>query len=213
MKQITKWWAPAVLSFFLIAPNICISKETITKTSAIQVIKDFNSTLLHVMKNAKSLNYSGRYETLKPVLVKAFDFSFMIKYAVGQPWKALTKDPKQKLIEAFTDFTIATYADRFNGYSGEKIEIKNKQDGPRGTKLVKTELVKQDGSVIKLNYLLRKNERGWQIIDIFLKGSISELATKRSEYNATVKKNGLNGLIERIKEKTVLIKAQNVKSK
>ena len=125
----------------------------------------------------------------------------------------LLEDPKQKLIEAFSDFTIATYADRFNGYSGEKIEIKNKQDGPRGTKLVKTELVKQDGSVIKLNYLLRKNERGWQIIDIFLKGSISELATKRSEYNATVKKNGLNGLIERIKEKTVLIKGQNVKSK
>ena len=60
---------------------------------------------------------------------------------------------------------------------------------------------------------MRKNERGWQIIDIFLKGSISELATKRSEYNATVKKNGLNGLIARIKERTVAIKAQNSKSK
>ena len=212
MKQITKLWAPAVLSFFLIASNVCVAEETTTKTSAIQVIKNFNSTLLHVMKNAKSLEYIGRYKTLKPVLVKAFDFSFMIKYAVGQPWKALTEDPKQKLIEAFTDFTIATYADRFNGYSGENIETKNKQDGPRGTKLIKTELVKKDGTVIRLNYLLRKNERGWQIIDIFLKGSISELATKRSEYNNIVKKNGLNGLIKRIKEKTVAIKTQNVKS-
>ncbi len=213
MKQITKLWAPAVLSFFLIAPSVCASDETTTKTSAIQVIKDFNSTLLHVMEHAKTLDYSGRYKTLKPVLVKTFDFSFMIQYAVGRPWKTLTTDPKQKLIEVFTDFTIATYADRFNGYSGEKIEIRNKQDGPRGTKLIKTELVKKDGSVIRLNYLLRKNEHGWQIIDIFLKGSISELATKRSEYNATVKKNGLNGLIERIREKTVAIKTQNVKSK
>ena len=169
--------------------------------------------LLHVMKHAKSLDYIGRYETLKPVLIKTFDFSFMIKYAVGQPWKTLQTEPKQKLIEAFTDFTIATYADRFNGYSGEKIKTKNQQDGPRGTKLIKTELVKKDGSVIKLNYLLRKNERGWQIIDIFLKGSISELATKRSEYNATVKKYGLNSLIGRIKEKAVAIKTQNVKSK
>ena len=92
------------------------------------------------------------------------------------------------------------------------IETKNKQDGPRGTKLIKTELVKKDGTVIRLNYLLRKNERGWQIIDIFLKGSISELATKRSEYNNIVKKNGLNGLIKRIKEKTVAIKTQNEKS-
>ena len=192
---------------------MCVSEETTTKTSAIQVIKDFNSMLLHVMKHAKSLDYIGRYETLKPVLIKTFDFSFMIKYAVGQPWKTLQTEPKQKLIEAFTDFTIATYADRFNGYSGEKIKTKNEQDGPRGTKLIKTDLVKKDGSVIKLNYLLRKNERGWQIIDIFLKGSISELATKRSEYNATVKKYGLNSLIGRIKEKTVAIKTQNVKSK
>lgn len=192
---------------------MCVSEETTTKTSAIQVIKDFNSMLLHVMKHAKSLDYIGRYETLKPVLIKTFDFSFMIKYAVGQPWKTLQTEPKQKLIEAFTDFTIATYADRFNGYSGEKIKTKNQQDGPRGTKLIKTELVKKDGSVIKLNYLLRKNERGWQIIDIFLKGSISELATKRSEYNATVKKYGLNSLIGRIKERAVAIKTQNVKSK
>ena len=192
---------------------MCVSEETTTKTSAIQVIKDFNSMLLHVMKHAKSLDYIGRYETLKPVLIKTFDFSFMIKYAVGQPWKTLQTEPKQKLIEAFTDFTIATYADRFNGYSGEKIKTKNQQDGPRGTKLIKTELVKKDGSVIKFNYLLRKNERGWQIIDIFLKGSISELATKRSEYNATVKKYGLNSLIRRIKEKAVAIKTQNAKSK
>ena len=213
MKQITKLWAPAVLSFFLIVPSVCVSEETTTKTSAIQVIKDFNSMLLHVMKHAKSLDYIGRYETLKPVLIKTFDFSFMIKYAVGQPWKTLQTEPKQKLIEAFTDFTIATYADRFNGYSGEKIKTKNQQDGPRGTKLIKTELVKKDGSVIKFNYLLRKNERGWQIIDIFLKGSISELATKRSEYNATVKKYGLNSLIGRIKERAVAIKTQNVKSK
>ena len=76
---------------------------------------------------------------------------------------------------------------------------------------IKTELIKTDGTAIRLNYLLRKNSKGWQIIDIFLKGSISELATKRSEYTATIKKDGLEGLVRRITEKTATIKKQRAK--
>ena len=38
-------------------------------------------------------------------------------------------------------------------------------------------------------------------MDIFLKGSISELATKRSEYNMTVKREGFEGLVSKINAK------------
>ena len=211
MKKLGSFWTIAVLSLLLIAPSGRASEETAIKDTATKVIESFNSTLIDVMKQAKNLKYLGRYTQLEPMLTKTFDFSFMIKYAVGQPWNSLAKDQKQKLINSFTNFTIATYADRFNGYSGEIIKIRNQQDGPRGTKVIKTELIKTDGTAIKLNYLLRKNSKGWQIIDIFLKGSISELATKRSEYTATIKKDGLEGLVRRITEKTATIKKQRAK--
>jgi hypothetical protein len=68
---------------------------------------------------------------------------------------------------------------------------------PRQTQLVNTELVKKSGKAIKLNYLMRENGHGWRIIDVFLKGSISELATKRSEFSSTIKKHGFSGLMKK----------------
>ncbi|MBL24251.1 MAG: hopanoid biosynthesis protein HpnM [Rhodospirillaceae bacterium] len=213
MKLIAKLLQTMVVGLLLTAPQALASEKPADNASAKQVIEKFNTTLLHVMKRAKVLGYHGRYASLDPVLSKTFDFPFMIQYAVGQTWKSLSDDQKHDLTKAFARFTIATYADRFNGYSGEQIKIVKAQAAPRDTRLIKTELIKKNGKAIKLNYLMRNNGHGWQIIDIFLKGSISELATKRSEYNATAKNEGFHGLISRINEKTAIIQAQRSSSK
>ena len=133
----------------------------------------------------------------------------MIEYAVGRSWKSFNEDQQKKLVKAFSRFTIATYADRFNGYSGESFRIVKAVKSPRNTRLIKTELIKKNGKAIRLNYLLRNTGKGWQIMDIFLKGSISELATKRSEYNMTVKRQGFDGLIGKINAKTAILQAQS----
>lgn len=213
MKQFAKLLQATIIGLLLIAPQAHASEKSEPNKSAEEVIEKFNATLLDVMKRAKVLGYHGRYATLDPVLSKIFDFPFMIRYAVGQSWKSLSKEQKQDLTKAFARFTIATYADRFNGYSGEKFNIVKVQDSPRNTQLVKTELIKSKGDKVKLNYLMRDNGRGWQIMDIFLKGSISELATKRSEYNGTIKKEGFHSLINRINEKTAIIQAQRSQPK
>jgi phospholipid transport system substrate-binding protein len=205
MKRFSKFLYTTAICFLVIAP----SAHSAEKAGSVEVIQGLNETLLDVMKRAKNLGYHGRYKTLEPVLSKAFDFPFMIQYAVGQPWKEISEDQKKELISAFSNFTIATYADRFNGYSGEQFTIVGSRNAPRNTKLVNTKLIMKKGKAIKLNYLMRDNGQGWQIMDIFLKGSISELATKRSDYNSTIKNEGFHSLISKIKEKTAIIQAQS----
>lgn len=213
MKQIANFLGAAIIGVLLVAPQVQATEKPAAEDKARQVIAKFNATLLDVMKRAKVLGYHGRYATLDPVLTKSFNFGFMIQYAVGQSWKSFNEDKKQDLTTAFARFTIATYADRFNGYSGERFTITASQKAPRNTRLIKTKLIKKDGKPVKLNYLMRKTGEDWRIIDIFLKGSISELATKRSEYNTTVKKEGFHGLINRINEKTAIIQAQRSSAK
>ena len=41
----------------------------------------------------------------------------------------------------------------------------------------------------------------WQIFDILLTGSISEIATKKSEFFNIIKNSGAEGLIDRINQK------------
>ena len=42
----------------------------------------------------------------------------------------------------------------------------------------------------------------WRIVDVFLDGTISEIATKRSEYTSILDKEGFDGLLTRITAKT-----------
>ena len=53
---------------------------------------------------------------------------------------------------------------------------------------------------LEINYLLIKNNEKWQIFDLLLDGSISEIATKKSEFSMTLKKGGINSLIKMLEK-------------
>jgi phospholipid transport system substrate-binding protein len=169
--------------------------------SAVPQIKRLNDTLLGTMQSASSLGYEGRYKKLEPVIKSTFDLAFMTQYSAGRHWRQLTDAQKKALTDAFTRLTVATYANRFNGYSGEKFTVTSEDTPREGNKLVRSELTKSDGEVIKLNYLMRQTKEGWRVIDIFLKGTISELATKRSEYSSALDNQGFDGLMSIFQQK------------
>jgi phospholipid transport system substrate-binding protein len=106
-----------------------------------------------------------------------------------------------KLVQAFRDMTIATYAGRFDGYSGEKFEVAPEPADATGGKVVQTKLVQGNGEPIQLNYLVRDQGQGWHIIDVFLKGTVSELATRRSEYTSVLRRDGPGGLLKLMTQK------------
>ena len=83
----------------------------------------FYGTLLDTMKQAKQLGVKGRYDKLSPVLAKTYDLPMMSRLAVGPAWSTLTPQQQAAIINAFTRMTIATYASRFDGFSGEQFQI------------------------------------------------------------------------------------------
>ena len=62
-------------------------------------------------------------------------------------------------------------------------------------------VTKGRSSAPALNYLLRQNAGIWRIFDVYLDGSISELATRRSEYTSILDDQGFDGLIDRLEER------------
>lgn len=182
-------------AILLVALGLSAVALPVRADDATTLISRLNDTLLATMKSAKELGYKGRYEKLEPVLESTYDMDFMTQYSAGRHWRQLTAKQKNELVDAFSRLTIATYASRFNGYSGEKFRIIGEKTPRKGNRLVESELVKSDGEAIKLNYLLRQTKEGWRVIDVFLKGTISELATKRSEYSSTLANQGFDGLM------------------
>lgn len=180
-----------IAGFSLWAPNAFASSPKST-------IERFNAVLLSVMQNAETLKFAGRYQSLEPALLQSFDMPFMAKFSAGRHWRKLSDPERQELIGAFGRLWVSTYADRFNGYSGEAFEIIGQQAAPRDTILVKTNIIKSNGEKIAINYLMRQKNDTWAVIDIFLGGKYSELAKQRSEYTSVLKREGLSGLVEKV---------------
>jgi len=59
---------------------------------------------------------------------------------------------------------------------------------------------------VQLNYLMREGEGGWQILDVFLKGTISELATRRSEFSTVLRRDGAPALVQLIENRAADLK-------
>ncbi len=166
-----------------------------------QVIQTLYDTLLTVMKEADSLGYEGRHDRLEPLIPRTYNMRMIAFASVSKPWKGWDKAQRKRLVDALTRLTVATYAARFDGYSGEQLNVLSEEPAaPNNTVLVKTELVKGDGEVIRLDYLMYKSKRGWRVVDVYLNGVISEVGIRRSEYGAVIARGGLDGLIKALEK-------------
>jgi phospholipid transport system substrate-binding protein len=182
----------ALLGLTLVAP---VTGHSASGDPAASRIDGFYGALLDTMKQAKQLGLKGRYDKLAPVLAKTYDLAVMSQIAVGPSWSALSAAQQKSIVNAFTRMTTATYASRFDGFSGEQFEVLEAVDRPNGDKIVKTQIVQSDGKTVALNYLLRKIGGEWKVIDVYLNGTISELATRRAEFSAVLKSGGADALV------------------
>lgn len=166
------------------------------------LIGEFHATLLHAMRNARALGFAGRRSAIAPRLTATFHLPTMARIVVGAHWRKLTAAQRTALVESFSRMTIATYANRFDGWSGESFEMRGVDDVRPKTVLVKTAILRPNKPAVEINYLVRRFSSGWRVIDVFLKRSYSELATKRSEYTSLLARKGFPALLREIDAKT-----------
>ena len=165
------------------------------------VVERLHAALLDAMQRADELGYAGRRELLEPVLAASFDFAFMSRLALGSEWRRLDDVQRQRWIATFQELSLATYAARFDGFSGESFATDATEPAARDTTLVKTRLVRADDEPVHLNYRLRQDGDGWRIIDIYLNGTVSEVALRRSEYAAVLERSGFEALVAELETK------------
>jgi phospholipid transport system substrate-binding protein len=167
---------------------------------AAKVVEKLHAELLDVMKQAHALGYKGRYQQLVPVVTSSYDFPSISKVVVGRYWSEFTPKQKEQFVNLFTKLSIATYANQFAGYAGEHFKTISAEESTRGRFLIKTVLIKSNGEEVALDYILHHKERQWQIINVIAQG-VSDLSLKRAQYTSYLRKNGFDGLLQKINDK------------
>jgi phospholipid transport system substrate-binding protein len=174
-------------------------------------VKGLYDALLNTMKNGRTLGQSGRFTQLQPVICRIFDIPSMARLSVGPSWASLTEVQRQQLTESFGRYVSAVYADRFDSYGGEKFQVTGEQSSAAGV-IVRSQIIKANGEPVNVDYMMRRNGDGWLISDIYLDGAISEVATRRSEFGAILKSQGVDGLIAALNLKADLLTATTAKA-
>ena len=190
-----------LLRFFITALLVVCTHAHAQSGDATARVKTFYATLLETMKDAKRLGVEGRYKKLAPVISASFDLPAMTRIAVGPAWTSFTPEQQAAITAAFARMSVATYASRFDGYDGERFEVDPKV-GERGAdRVVNTRIVSGASEPVTLNYLMRSSGSDWKIVDVYLSGTISELAARRSEFAAIIKSGGPDALASTLKQR------------
>jgi phospholipid transport system substrate-binding protein len=167
-------------------------------------VRGFYDTLLTTMRNGPTLGQSGRYARLAPVVDRVFDVPSMTRLAIGPSWATLPPAQQQQLINAFGHYIAATYADQFDSYSGQQLLVTGER--PYNTDvIVQTKIVKSDGHTTAIDYLMHQNQGSWQISDVYLDGTISQVAIQRSEFHSILRRDGVDGLVMTMNRKVDLL--------
>jgi phospholipid transport system substrate-binding protein len=187
----------AALSAFLVgAPPLPAQ----TPGAAAAHIEKYYRELMPTIKQAGRLSVRERDKRFAPAITAAFDLATMTRLAVGPPWRSFSPAQQEAVREAFTRFIVADYASQINDYSGESfvVDPQTTPEARGGGEIVKTRLMQPSGRIVRINYLVR----GGRVIDVYLNGTISDLATRRDEFASIIAAGGADGLIKRLQERT-----------
>ena len=199
-NRFTRRQALRATAALLVALALPAGVEAVDVDPAVAPIRAFYDALLAAMKQADQLGVRGRYDKLAPVIRSTFDLPAMTRIAVGPEWTTIPPEQQSALTDYFSRMTIATYANRFDGWSGQSFEVDPEVLPRNNGRIVRTKLNRPKEEPVTLNYLMRGTGDSWKIVDIYLSGTISELATQRSEFGAILKSGGPAALIESLRQ-------------
>lgn len=189
------------IALFAFAVPSWVRADDAAVAEASAVVRGFTDAMLATLKEAETVNFDGRYAHLVPAVEKAFDIDFMSEKSLGDVWATLKPEQKTQWRQLFLKYTASNYASRLNKFSGQSFEQVGQEPGPSDTLMIQTKVIDPGAENVDLNYRLRKTEAGWKIIDIYLKGTVSEIALRRSDYVTVAKSQGFEALVTHLGKK------------
>jgi phospholipid transport system substrate-binding protein len=132
-----------------------------------------------------------RLEAIGEAMSRVFDIAAITRLSIGPQWSKIPAAKQASLQEAFGRFFVASYGTQLGKAAGSRFEVLPKVEQRTGGRLVRTQVIDPKGQATPVDYLV--NADG-QIVDIYLGGTVSMLAARRSEFDSILKSGGPDAL-------------------
>ena len=188
----------AAVALLLLAPTALLAEAP---SPAARHIQTYYQQLMPTLRAAGSLSVRERDQRFYPAITSAFDIPTMTRLATGPAWSSFSGAQQAAVRDAFAHFLVADYAHEVSDYSGESFVV-DPQTSPEsrgGGELVKTQLLQPGGRTVQLTSLGRRG----RVVDVYLNGTVSDLATRRDEFASILAGGGgADALVKTLRERT-----------
>ncbi len=169
-----------------------------------ELVRKVTQDVLDAIRSDKQLAAGDKQKALKLAEEKVLphiDFEEATRLAAGRAWAQATPEQRNRLVEEFRRMLVRTYSNAISAYEGQTMQVLPVRMKPGDTEVtVHNRYIRAGGKPLPVDYQMHKTSQGWKIYDITVEG-VSLVLTYRSEFDAIVKQEGIDGLIKRLEEK------------
>ena len=179
---------------FLISILVFYS-ETKSESKVLEGVNELHESLIKISN--KTIN-SDNLTLIDDVVKNSYDLEKMGKIIIGVDWKQMDTKSKKEFINVFKRFISVNYFRRFNKIN--ELDFKHQTVELIGDKFKLARVIlTADNEKLKIDYLLGFKNEKWKIFDVLIDGSISEVATKKSDFKKIIKEEGVSGLVKNLR--------------
>jgi phospholipid transport system substrate-binding protein len=117
---------------------------------------------------------------------------------LGMHWRDATPEQRQRFADAFYHTLVNNYGAALANFTSDRLKVfptNTEAEADRAT--VRSEVTRDNGEKVAVNYSLRKTDAGWKAWDVVIEG-ISYVRSFREDYGAAIEQQGLDAVIARL---------------
>lgn len=143
------------------------------------------------------------FELVRELVLPHFDFNLMSKRVLGKHWRNANTNERRGFVDAFRTLLVRTYATALLSYRGQGVcFLPTRVRGKSGRLVVRTTVETTGTAPISVDYAMRPEGEAWKVYDVTIEG-VSLVITYRATFREEIRKQGLGGLIERLRKKNL----------
>ena len=174
--------------------------QTTSLDTPSEFVRQLGERTIEVLSN-ESYTAEDRMARYRELLRDGFAVNIIGRFALGRYWRTASPELREEYLALFQEFVLDIYSKRLDGFSGEIFTIVKSQTLDETDTLVSTEISGGDGPSIRVDYRVRSFEDKFQIVDVLVEG-ISLIVTQRSEFASIINRDGIEGLLEKLRQYT-----------
>ncbi len=182
----------------LLALLLALSSTAVPAMTPTDTVRETVDAVITTLQ--KDLAEEQKRDEVFRLISDNFDFKVMAKRILATNWHKASEEQRRRFIDLFTRLLTRTYWSRIRNYRDEKVEYKGERIKKERYARVDTEIVTADKR-IPITYRLLNRKGQWKAYDVIIEG-VSLVQNFRTSYQAIVRKEGIDGLLEQMATKT-----------